>query len=431
MQKQLLASTAILASFIFGATPNPKLTSIPDNTWRLIDTVGIQFYGHAAYSGGAYDRTHHQFLIFGGGHGDGFNNDVLALDISSMTWKSMYPTDPAGAYTCGNVSSSTPGMLLSSGLPASRHTYDQIDFIDHLGKMIIWSGPTYSALWSCPGQLMPADTWLYSWATNQWEYKNTSRQAQPSGESGCGGYDPVGKLYYTLHNIGGCWGQLFSYDADLDKWTSLSPSGPEFVLCGRMMTVDRKRQRLWLYPLYYDIKLNTVVQVSASGAPSAGLAESYDEANDVLVFYKDQQIYAYHTDQNQWELLSPANAPDPGHGPYGRFFYDPVDNVFLLIKWNGCCAQTWAYCYKRTPTPAEAMPARLAPAITLSPNPAGSTVTVNLPSGANNLGLYDIRGKMTGKTGRTFDVSDLAEGLYIVKVKTNGATHSARLMVER
>ncbi len=129
----------------------------------VLDSAGIQFDGQAAYSGGTYDRTNHQFLIFGGGHWDGWKNDVLALDIATAKWKSMYTPDPA-----------------------SRHTWDMIDFIDHLGKMIIWSGATYSGIWSCPDNTLPADTWLYDPRSNKWEYKNTARTPQPSDDGGSG-----------------------------------------------------------------------------------------------------------------------------------------------------------------------------------------------------------------------------------------------------
>ncbi len=334
----------------FGFNPNPKLTALAENTWMILDSTGIQFDGHTAYSGGTYDRTNHQFLIFGGGHWDGWKNDVLAFDIATAKWKSMYTPDPASSYNCGNVNSTTPGMLLNSRMPASRHTWDMIDFIDHLGTMIIWSGATYSGIWECPGNTLPADTWLYDYRTNKWEYKNKARGPQPADEGGKGAYDPIGKLYWSLARDTTYQSELWNYNADTDKWTLVIPKGD--IPWGGMMIVDRKRQILHAYPDFYDIKANqwstmTNTPSGLSGGPYDYVA-SYDEANDVLVHVSSNgKVFVYDIARNQWETLSPPGTPSiDGDGTWGRFFYDPVDNVHLFVKPVDYRARTWAYRYK-------------------------------------------------------------------------------------
>jgi hypothetical protein len=177
---------------------NPTLAAVPVNTWVVVQEGGIALDGRTAYSGGAYDRVDHQFLVFGGGHWDGSRNDVLALDVATLTWRDLYATDPADAYTCANVSAGQPGMLLSSMLPASRHTYDQIDFVDHLGLLIMWSGPTYSGIWECEGQTIPEDTWLFDYVANTWRYANAARGPQPATEAAVGAYDPVSRRYFAI-----------------------------------------------------------------------------------------------------------------------------------------------------------------------------------------------------------------------------------------
>ena len=452
--KRILSISLMLSCFslLTAFTQLNKLKTLAENTWMIVDTTGILFHGHTAYSGGAYDRTHHQFLIFGGGHTDGFYNDVLALDISAMTWKSMYPTDSSSAYACGNFSSSTPGMLLSSGLPASRHTYDMLDFIDHLGKMIMWSGPTYSNIWSCPGETTPADTWLYSWATNQWEYKNTSRQAQPSGEASCGEYDPVGKLYYAINKDNYFYPVFWSYNPDTDKWTKLatfSDSGSGIVMpsLGGMLTADKKRQRLWAWPNCYDIPTGKWIHFTTAGGPSTGLADAYDEANDVMVAVRGTTVYVYHISGNQWETLNPSNAPDAGSA-YGRFFYDPVDNVFMLVTGSGNRAQTWAYRYKGNSSSAsQSAPRTLAPtaAMTAYPNPFTTLTAINIKGlhATGKMGIYNLQGQLVKAVaveknrerfvwdGKDNQDRSLTPGIYTARISSAEENVSLKLLLNR
>lgn len=321
---------------------NPDLDGLGANEWLLLSEGGITFEGHAAYSGGTYDSRHHQFLVFGGGHWDGWRNDVLAFDIANGTWSTLTEPDPAADYSCSNVDDATPGMLLSAMRPASRHTYDQIDFIDHAGQMLIWSGPTYSSIWECDGQTLPADTWLFDPARATWEYRNVSASPQPSGESHCGGYDPVGETYYAMRA-----GELWAYDVDSDVWTLLAPDGaPTGATNSRVITVDTQRQQLWMRPDVYDIATNTWSASSAAGAPPATLSEAYDSLNDRLLVRNGTQIFAYDPQAQSWETRDPINpvesAGGSGAGPYGRFFFDPVDGVVIYIDID---ANVWAYRY--------------------------------------------------------------------------------------
>jgi hypothetical protein len=450
----LLIWCLLFSIWVSGFDLNPKLTGLAENSWMILDTTGIRFHGHTAYSGGAYDRANHQFLIFGGGHWDGWHNDILAFDIATGTWQSMYATDSASDHNCGNVSSATPGMLLSSSLPASRHTYDQMEFIDHLGKLIMWSGPTYSGIWGCSGQTTPADTWLYDWAENKWTYENTSRQDQPAGEASCGAYDPVGKLYYAMDRDRYFYAQLWSYNPDTDQWTKLakfSDSSSSAVIPprGNMLTTDPKRQRLWKWPFYYDIKTDTWHESNTSGGPSAGFADTYDEVNDVLISYRGSTIYIYHFDEDRWEHLSPGNAPDAGT-PYGRFFYNPVDNVVMLVKRVSYRAQVWAYRYKGGAPPAVAVPKADAgnTRVSASPNPFNSMVKIRVMSDAISMKrvnpqvmVYSVNGKqvadLTHHASRitpylfTWEAEHLPNGIYILKAKIGNRSYNKKLILQK
>jgi hypothetical protein len=225
-----------------------------------------------------------------------------------------------------------------------------IEFMDHIGKFIMWSGPTYSNIWSCPGNTMPADTWLYDWAANAWEYKNVSRMTQPSGEAMCGVYNPVSRLYYAFNNA-----DFYTYNAGTDAWTKLpastgtKPAGYDHSIVG-----NRSGQKYYLCD--GALKIYTVSTNAWSTAPNApaGLDDnpSYDEAWDaVLCMSTDAtRMHVYRASSAAWESLSPAGPTPPGGGDircYGRFFYDPVDSLHLYMQQVNYRAQTWAYRYKR------------------------------------------------------------------------------------
>lgn len=106
------------------------------------------------------------------------------------------------------------------------------------------------------------------------------------------------------------------------------------------MIVDRKRQILHQYPNFYDIKANqwSTLKNTPSGLSDeySGFASSYDEVNDALVHVSDGKVFVYHIDRDEWETLSPSGTPSiDGSGTFGRFFYDPVDNVHLFIERAG------------------------------------------------------------------------------------------------
>lgn len=319
---------------------NPDLDALGSNEWLLLSEDGITFDGHPAYSGGVYDSVNHQFLVFGGGHWDGWRNDVLAFDIATATWTTLSDSDTSGDHNCDNVDESTPGMLSSSMRPASRHTYDQVEFLGDFGKMLVWSGPTYSGIWECSGQTLPADTWLFDPVAGSWEYRNVARGPQPAGEAHCGGYDIETATYYAIQP-----GAMWSFDVAADTWSAVEASGaPESSAYTRVATVDTQRRKIWMRPDVFDIATNTWSTNTAPGAPPANLSEAYDTANDLIIVHSGAQVFGYSPASDAWEVRDPINPiSDPassGGGPYGRFFYNPVDGVVMFIDTN---ASVWAY----------------------------------------------------------------------------------------
>src|SRR5690606_41106435 len=71
----------------------------------------------------------------------------------------------------------------------------------------------------------------------------------------------------------------------------------------------------------------------------------------------------------------------------------------------------------------------------ISPNPAKSKVTINLPNGANNvkLDVFDVLGKkvMTknlSSLNSTFDVSKCNSGIYLMRITSDKGTQTKRFV---
>ena len=73
-------------------------------------------------------------------------------------------------------------------------------------------------------------------------------------------------------------------------------------------------------------------------------------------------------------------------------------------------------------------------AVTVSPNPCSSVLTVSLPNGANlqEIALYDATGRSVPveANGRSIDLSALRAGLYTLVAEVDGRMHRVRVVKE-
>jgi hypothetical protein len=373
---------------------NPSLSTLAPNTWRRMETGGLAppndgtrqgniATGILSYSGGTLDRVNHRILVFGGGHCDYSGNEVWAYDTERNTWQQMYLPTPAPSGTCNAFpfDPTYPGAIVSGGVPTrpqARHTYDQIEFMDAIGEAMVFSGPVWGNNITDEAQKVPRDTWTYSFANNRWTWRNVTRGAQPSGYSAQGlasAYASSNGRVYAVFQ-----GETWSYDPSTDRWTDLGHPSPGGI--DKNMVYDSARNRLWLYggdypssnALWrYDIGISTSWTQVSVPAPlpnpggMAGLA--YDPGQDVLVLMGGEVdgsgpagngIWMYNIATNRWTDMRPAvdgggSPPQSGH-TYGRFMYDPANNVFFLVTASGGSISTWAYRYAGGAPPADTTP---------------------------------------------------------------------------
>jgi hypothetical protein len=343
-------------------------------------------------------------------------------------------------------------MLLNEQMPASRHTWDHMEFMDHLGKVIVYSGATYSGIWSCPGNTLPKDTWLYDYAANTWEYKNVSRAPQPGGEAGAGAYDPISGLYYAYMKDAHYRWQMWFYNSVTDKWTLLPGFGPNAQTS--TLLIDRKRQTMWLGDegkiKSYDIKTNTWTSHSNIPSGASEMYPSFDEAHDVILFYHGNpgRMSAYHVLTDTWETFNTSGpVPTDIHRPYQRFFYNPVENVHMFIVQESYQASTYAYRYKAGSSVVKQTVSGILASglsVTASPNPFSADVQLRIANcGSRNLSgikIYSIDGKLIKdfqsevqipKPAITWRPDGVPPGIYLAKITAGSQTVTKKLLLQK
>ncbi|MBL8027098.1 MAG: hypothetical protein JNL74_11840, partial [Fibrobacteres bacterium] len=231
----------------------------------------------------------------------------------------------------------------------------------------MWSGPTYSPLWSCPGNTLPKDTWLFDPATAKWSYGNQTRMTQPTGEAKCGAYCSFDSLYYAYSND-----VFYSYNASLDKWSQVSltgsykPSGYD----GSLIPSRKRAQFFMVNPKTVNNVSTHAVSVydvaSRSWSEQAVLPvgsmvySGYDEVWDDLLIPNEggSKFVVFHAKDSSVELITTKGVLPSMAGDrcYGRFFYDSADSVFLYIAVVNYKTRVYAYRYRRGAPVADVTP---------------------------------------------------------------------------
>jgi hypothetical protein len=273
-----------------------------------------------------------------------------------------------------------PNQPLSEARPMSRHSYDAVEYIDHLNQTIIFRGYTYEGIWNFPEHYNPNDTWLYSLDTNKWTWRNVAQRPEPGGNGHSSAYDPETRTVYCLGTDEATW----SYHVDTDTWTKLQDHSGSNALIGIetvMAYTSPQRKKIYLlgstYPVTnelweFDIPTKTWRKLTPGGdtvTARGAYGLVYDSVNDVLIAFGGEgpnpsgsatETYVYDINQNTWRRQSPTTGGPTtiNAATYGRFKYDPENNVaFLVTVGPNWVIETWAYKYRGgTPPPPDVTP---------------------------------------------------------------------------
>src|SRR6185436_11148648 len=161
------------------------------------------------WSGGIADQGRNRLIVWGGGHGGYFENEVYALDLGSLTMKRLNAPSDVTGYDFGDCNAPDE---YPDGRPDSRHTYDQLAYIAHADRMYAHSGA------KAPCGYSDNDTWTLDLATVEtapagqaapWARLYPSGDTTQSWPGQVADYDPNTKLVF-LDDVYALW----SYDFD-------------------------------------------------------------------------------------------------------------------------------------------------------------------------------------------------------------------------
>ncbi len=224
---------------------------IPQNRWSLHrQTTGPIKRGDAAF---CYDPTNKVIIMYGGLTDANVDprilNDTWAYDPQTATWTEMSPViSPPRTYGCRMIyDTQNQAMLLWGGnLPQTigaklddwwkyeyqSNTWTKIEtenkppmrywqymaYDPKIGKVVMYGG-------SPEANTDPGDTWLYDYATNQWNELNPT-VSPPEGQCG-------GMVYYPEQGgivlFGGIderteLGELWRFNAESGDWSRVQSS---------------------------------------------------------------------------------------------------------------------------------------------------------------------------------------------------------------
>jgi len=281
--KTVLFLLAVLAGLAFSA--NSTLSNLPADSWYQVpnskmDAVCMPGMGGyscwaiaGAWGGATYDKDDRIMIVWGGGHGDSYDNSVYSFSLDNLTWSRL--KDNTGVYVNGDPQ--------SNGDPSSRHTYDGLAYIAHAKRFFGYNGAVAVSGGSS------TVVWTFDVATKHWYNMNASgpKPGQNFGGNGGCAYDPVTKnVYYASIDA------LYAYNFDSNAWTSVMEVKPQEWEKKRAI-FDPKRRilfimgtlKLYAYDLTTkaDVSANWVTTGGSSVMSSGQAAGDYDVAADQIV----------------------------------------------------------------------------------------------------------------------------------------------------
>ena len=295
------------------------------------------------WSGGIADTARDRLIVWGGGHNGYYGNELYALDLAALQFLRL--TDPSPPAS----SDSTCPEELSDGTPNSRHTYNGLAEIPHLGRMWAFGGSM-----ACGPGNFGDDTWLLDLASLAWTRADPASGPNPAPRPGVAAdYDPnTQKLF--LHDTG----TLFRYDPDTLVYEMLGEETIDYHLTG---VIDPTRELFILFGgnqvRAWDISATSNFQMQVwddmvTGCDAIrdtvypGLA--YDSVQDRIVGWAGgDTAYVFDVDARSCTAVTHPGGPgpQPEAGTHGRFRYFPEYNVFAVVNdW-----QTNAYTLRLTP----------------------------------------------------------------------------------
>lgn len=324
------------------------------------------------YSGFTYDSTHHQFLMFGGGHATTMTDSVFAFDLtSSLAWRELYPPTPCSAMTHGNLDSANGAWLAGPAGPYPRplsiHSYDSLNWAPAQGELLLLSRMFTGGYCNPLGNDIGGPIAHYSVTNNAWTF--SMADALSSSDIDATEFDPVSGKVIIFGRAG-----LSTYDPATRTRTVIvdtfngetlkTTTGADFdfgpVSYGNTMVYFPPSDTFFYFvrgaPVaVYALKLNranlrmSTAELVATSGPTSDHSEpgyAYDSRNQIIGGGVQQNLfYAFDPATRTWTAHTIMGGA-PGSVAFLALGYDPASNVFVFVTDYSDGARTWAYRFK-------------------------------------------------------------------------------------
>lgn len=311
---------------------------LPDTPMRAVcppDTAMYEWSYYcagviSAWGGGVIDTGRGRLMLWGGGHGDYWGNEVYAFDLQSLAWSRVWgPSDDA------QIPSGGTHEVYDDGSPGSRHTYSGLSYVPApVDAMFAMGG----SLWQS-GSFSSA-TWRYDIGSSSW-----TRMTEGPAEQGFG--DPSVFDPQTGHVFRRTNSRMVEYDPVADTFTDRAESNGGFWAANSSGALDPTRRLMIIVGEgrldTYDLATDTYVQdVAIAGADVPTLfgggapGVDFDPVTEQFVLWGGgRDVYTYDPDAAAFAMHAGEGA-DPGPitasgGAFGRFRYAPSRNVFVWV----------------------------------------------------------------------------------------------------
>ena len=309
----------------------PSSTSDYDYRYHCVNRSAIT----VPWSGAAFDPKHSRMIVWGGGHGDYWGNEVYVIDFAKRTAKRL--TDPSPYALRGKGCSEQ----LGDGRPRGRHTYGGLAYIPEGNRLLAYGGSL-----ACGAGDMSRGTWTFELESNSWQRLRGAGGA-PGNVNVLTAYSPGDERVY-LADVRG----LYAFSLKHGRWRRLSN---EPLIAARYggMTLDTKRHWLWLLG-------NGKVQVidldkppyHARTVPTAGgdlvlhggfPGVLYDPKRDRIVAYSNgrhfkgdtRSVFFLNPDTGRWRVETDRGIEAPKNqsvGVFGRWAYAPELDAYVMYN---------------------------------------------------------------------------------------------------
>lgn len=321
--------------------PRGQWTEIPGS--RLSDVAASPSPGGAigritAWSSAALDARRLHLLVWGGGHADYAGNEVYAFDIAHQEWRRL--TEPSVADT-------GRGETYADGRPRARHTYNYLEYVPGLDRMISFGGAAlYPHGGTASRQLAEFDVETHTWSIGR-------RSPVPDVGNMIGTHARVDARSGDVFVLPSQQSRLLRYSPSTDRWTegrdrayvrvhstaAIDPDRRLFVVIG---SGGRAGRQAWSWDLDrlgppIDLRSKTTGAFEIEAAYGPGF-DFHPPSGRFVAWAGGGDVYVLDPSSWRWSRVppSPGGRVDPGPpsrtGTYGRFRYVESIDAFILVN---------------------------------------------------------------------------------------------------